>query len=453
MHALAATDAQESARDRGLVRAVGPGALAAGALSSVVGAGIFAVPSQLAANVGSYGPMVLLACGFAIGAVAVCFAEGGSRVPTSGGVYGPIEAAFGPFVGYLTGTLLWVAAVLACGGVAAALADIGANALSRANAALVRPLLIVAVIGSMALINIGGVARGMRLIASLTALKLLPLILFVGVGLGAVHALNLSPARLPASGGLGHAMLLALYTFAGMETALCASGEVREPNRTIPRALALAMIATTLLYVAIQVTAQGILGQQLAHSTVPLADAMARIHPLLRVLMLVAAALSMLGWMSVDILGSPRQLFAFARDGLLPRALGRVQARSHVPHVAILWYAAMAAVLALTGSFAELAVLSGLATAPLYIAGCAAAWKLARRGTAIAGPPLAFPFIGAAAVVGILSMAFMMALATRAELLGLASLLVVAGAVYLVQTRRRAGGTVMDRQSIGERRR
>ena len=121
----------ESQRDVGLIRAVGPWALAASVISMIVGAGIFAVPAALAASVGPYAPLAFLACAFAVGAVAICFAEGGSRVPTSGGVYGLVEAAFGPLTGYIAGTLLWVGCVLACGSVTAALADVVASLFPR----------------------------------------------------------------------------------------------------------------------------------------------------------------------------------------------------------------------------------------------------------------------------------------------------------------------------------
>jgi APA family basic amino acid/polyamine antiporter len=104
-----------TSRDDGLVRKVGPWGLAASVVGIVVGAGIFAVPGALAAAVGPYAPFAFLVCGLAIGAVAICFAEGGSRMPTSGGVYGYIEAAFGPLTGYVAGMLLLVGDVLACG--------------------------------------------------------------------------------------------------------------------------------------------------------------------------------------------------------------------------------------------------------------------------------------------------------------------------------------------------
>jgi basic amino acid/polyamine antiporter, APA family len=152
-------------------------------------------------------------------------------------------------------------------------------------------------------------------------------------------------------------------------------------------------------------------------------------------LMLAGTSLSMFGWLGSDILGSPRQLFAFARDGLLPRVLGRLHPRSQAPHIAILCYAALAIVLALTGTFAELVVLSTLAIAALYIAGCAASWVLARRGVALSGTPLNFRFLGTAAVIGIGSMLGLIALGSRQEIIGLATLVGLSVLFYLVQTR------------------
>ncbi|MBS0416853.1 MAG: amino acid permease [Proteobacteria bacterium] len=422
-------------RDVGLVRVVGTWALAANIVSMVIGAGIFAVPAALAASVGPAAPLAFLACGLGVGAVAVCFAEGGSRVPTSGGVYASIEAAFGPLAGYVTGTLIWVGCLLACAGVTAALADVVASVLPASIAAIARATTIVSTIGSIALVNIGGVQRGAQLVGATTVLKLVPLAVFILAGTGAVHLANFSQPIPYDTQGLGRALILALFAFVGMESSLCASGEVREPNRTIPRSLAIAMLTTIFVYVAVQVVAQGILGSSLAESKAPLADAMAQIHPTLRVLMIVGAAVSMFGWLGSDILGSPRQLFAFARDGLLPRALGRVHPRTHAPHVAILCYSGLAMVLALTGTFAELAVISALALAAVYAGGCAAAWVLARRGVALSGPPLNFRFLGTATVIGIGSMVLLIVMGSRQEIMGLAALMAVSMLAYFVQTR------------------
>jgi basic amino acid/polyamine antiporter, APA family len=426
---------QTNSRDSGLVRVIGPWALAASAVSMIVGAGIFAVPSALAASVGPYGPLALLGCGIAVGAVAICFAEGGSRIPTSGGVYGFVAAAFGPLAGYVCGTLFTVGCVLACGGVAAALADVIASLVPPGLAALTHAAVIFGVIAGIALVNVSGVERAARLVAATTILKLVPLLIFIVIGAAFVHPANFTQGPHPQAQEFGRALILGVFAFIGMETPLCASGEVYRPSQTIPRALALTMVFTTALYVLIQAVAQGILGPSLASSKAPLADAMAHVHPLLRALMLAGGAISMFGYIGSDLLGSPRQLFAFARDGLLPSFLGRLHPRSHAPYTAILLYAAIAMLLAFTGTFAELAALSALAIAPIYIGGCLAAWVLARRGVALAGAPLNFRFLGVAASLGTASMLALVALGSRQEILGVAGLIALSILIYIVQSR------------------
>ncbi len=112
-----------------------------------------------------------------------------------------------------------------------------------------------------------------------------------------------------------------------------------------------------------------------------------------------------------------------------------MHARSHSPYVAIICYAILAVVFALTGTFAELAVLSALASAAFYIGGCAAVWKLARRGIAQATAPLNFRWLGTAVIVGIGSMWVLIAMASRDEIVGLFVLVSASAAVYLLQAR------------------
>jgi amino acid transporter len=421
-------------RDQGLLRVLGPWSLACGIFSMVVGAGIFAAPAALARALGAWAPLAILGCALAVGAVGICCAEGCSRIPTSGGIYGSIEAAFGPLAGFICGMLLLVGDLLACGGVAAALAGILAALGPQPWAPVLRVAVIVAILGTLALINFRGVRRGGQFVALSTALKLLPLLVFVIAGLGALHGANLRlvPNTTP---DIGRAVLLSLFTFMGMEGALLVSGEVREPNRTIPRGLLLALGAVTVLYVLIQIVAQGILGGALAHSASPLADAMATISPALRLLLLAGAALSMLGWLATDILASPRILFAIARDGRLPALLGRLNPTTHTPNAAILLYTCAGALLAISGTFAELAVLSALTSTVLYVYICLAARRLQQRGTALAGAPLNFRWLRTAAVIGVGSMIALIALASPVEILGLALLVGLSTVLYLVQAR------------------
>jgi amino acid transporter len=232
-------------------------------------------------------------------------------------------------------------------------------------------------------------------------------------------------------------MMLAIFAFAGMETALGVSGEVRAPSRSVPLGLIGAMAAVTVIYVAIQIVAQGALGEALPRSAAPLSDALAGASPGLAGFLLAGAAVSMSGYLAGNVFSAPRILFAAARDGFLPQFLAGLHPRTHAPTAAILVDVAIAAALALTGTFVELAVLSALVTAGIYILGCAAAVVLQRRHIATAGEPLNFRATGVAAFIGIAAMIWVAAQATFREGVSVAIALAAIGALYLAVRARR----------------
>ncbi len=426
--------ASESARDRGLVRSVGTWGMAFAIVNGVVGAGIFSLPAAMAAAAGDRAPLAYLACALAMAAVVICFAEASSRVPTSGGSYGYVEAAFGPLAGFVAGVLLWLSSLLACGGIAAAFAD-GVGALLPAFASpVLRAVSIILVIGGLAWVNIRGASPAARFITVTTLVKLVPLLLFVIIGAVALPSLPADSGALPPAEGFGRAVILALFAFCGMETPLGASGEVAEPQRTIPRALFLSMGFVVILYIAIQLVADGLLGSRLPRSATPLADGIAVVSPALGLLLLIGATFSRLGWIASDLFGAPRVLFAFARDRLLPRSLAAVHARTRTPHVAIMVHAVLAAGFAITGTFEKLAILSTLATAGLYFLSCAASWSLARAGVALFGRPLGLRGLPVAAVAGMASMVLLVLLAQWSEIAGLVIVIVGSGIFYRLYT-------------------
>ncbi|HWE44939.1 MAG TPA: APC family permease [Caulobacteraceae bacterium] len=432
--------AHEAHRDAGLTRGIGLFAFTFAIINAVVGGGIFSLPAAMAHAVGSQALIAYVVCAVATGAVVLCCAEAGSRVPTSGGMYGYAEAAFGPLAGFVGGVLYWIGAVLAAGGIAAAVGDSFSPYIPALPKDVARDVVIVVVLLGVAVINSVGVKAASRIIGLATALKLIPLLLFVGVGLFYLDPVKLHATGAVEAGGVGPAFLLAMFAFQGMETPLGASGEVANPARNLPRALFISMIAITALYIGIQVVSQGLLGGGLAASTTPLADAFARIDPRLGLLMLAAAAISRTVWLGSDSLGAPRILFAFARDGFLPSVLGMVSPRGKAPVVAIFTHAAIAITLAITGTFEQLAILSSLATVALYILAAAAAWKLARDKVALAGEPLNLKGLTIWVVISIVAMAAMIAMGKPEEIGALVGTLVVLVAIYYLMklVRRRA---------------
>jgi len=422
--------------ERGLVRALSPWGLAAAVANMIIGGGIFLLPAKMAAAVGPAAPFYYIACAIAVGAVGLCFAEAGSRVAVSGGVSACVETAFGRYVGYITAVMLWLGAGLAAAGIGAGVADAVARVIPIFALPLWRGGFIVVLYATLAAINIGGVRAGGGLVLATMILKLVPLLVLVVIGGLHVDPVQLS-AGAPGKAGVGRAMLLGVFAFMGMETALGVSGEVRRPERNVPLGLIGALVAVTVLYILIQLTAEGLLGPALATSKTPLADAMGKVSPTLAGLLLVGGAVSMLGYLTSDILSAPRILFGMGRDGFLPAILAKVHPTTRTPYVAIIVHVVLVCILALTGAFERLAVLSTLVVVEVYIAGCAAAVVLQRRGVAEEGKPLNFVFTPIAAIIGIVSMIWLAFQGALEEVEAVAAALVIFSLIYVIALRRR----------------
>ncbi len=423
---------ETSGRDAGLVRSVGLLAFLTTIINCVIGAGIYRLPAEMAHLSGAYSPFAYLACAIAMGAVALCYGEAGSRVPTSGGPYGFIDAAMGGSIGFVSGVMVWLAGALAAGGISVAFAEtMGVLVPSLANP-LWRNILVVLVTIVFTAVNLASVATAARIISWATLVKLMPLIVFLAVGAFAVHGENYVLPETFDAGAFGRASVLGLFAFTGMETALGASGEVRDPARTVPRALMWAMGIVAVAYVAIQVVAQGLLGNALGASPAPIADGLATVSPALRNLVLAGMLVSMLGWLTGNALGSPRVLFAFARDGLLPQVMGKVHPKTRVPHVAIIVNSVITMSLALSGTFQKLVVLSTLAAAIVYFMGCIACLILRKRDVKSVGEPLKLRITPVIAVVGMLGMAAIVSQATQDEIIASIGTIVVCLGYYFI---------------------
>jgi len=172
-----------STADRGLVRAIGVRGLTANIVNTTVGAGIFVLPALVARDLGTAAPLAYLACGLAMTLVVASFAMAGSRVSLTGGIYAYVEVAFGPFVGFLAGFLVWLACLLAAASVASALAGSVALVVPALSAPVLRVLGLGAVFATLAWVNVRGVAAGTRLVEAVTCAKLLPLLLLTAAGL------------------------------------------------------------------------------------------------------------------------------------------------------------------------------------------------------------------------------------------------------------------------------
>jgi len=377
-HATPSLDA-----DRGLTRAIGIWGLAAAIFNTTVGGGIFRLPGSVTELIGPSAPLVYLICAVAMGLIVLCFAEAGSRVSMTGGPYAYVELVFGPYIGFMSGVLLWLLGATAMASVSSAYAGFIGTLVPFFAQPVPRAILLATTYAVLAGVNIRGVKEGTRLISVVTIAKLLPLLLLVAVGAVAVSPQHLAVQALPAASSFARTAIVLIFAFTGVESALVPSGEMKDPSRTVPRALAIAMIGVTVLYLSVQLVAQGVLGADAlaAAKAAPLAAVAERLMGSPgRLLLLIGAAISTFGYMSGMTLAMPRALFAFGRDGFLPKPMAAVHPSFHTPWLAIIVNSVIVCALAIVNTFEALAVIANLSALLLYAICAVAAWELRRRG-------------------------------------------------------------------------
>src|SRR5947207_8839547 len=428
---------QQAARvDHQLVRGIGIPALTANIVSSTIGAGIFVIPAAVARGLGPAAPLAFIVCAVAMVLFVTCFAIAGSRVSITGGLYAYVEVAFGRYVGFLAGMLYFLTALGAVAGVVNVLANSVALVVPFLGTPVMRIVVMAIVYGALVSINIRGVREGAGAVTVITFAKLLPLLLFIGVGIFFIHAPNLALSGWPSSKSLGDAVILLIFAFVGIEVALIPGGEIKNPARTVPRSAYLALVVTTIIYLMIQLVAQGTLGADLGnHPQAPIAESAAEfLGNLGHIVLLAGASISAFGFVTSDILSSPRMIFAFGRDGALPQFFTHVHPRYRSPDVAIVTYAALAFALSISGTFEKLAVLSNVAVLLMYLLCCAACWVLVQRSVRSDGKPFNFPGMKIVPALAIVAIIWILAHATAREFLVTGIVLALASILYFVRT-------------------
>jgi APA family basic amino acid/polyamine antiporter len=415
-----------------LLRALGVRGLATTIFNYTVGSGIFALPGLAVARLGAAAPLAYLVCMLVMALVLLCLAEAGSRVSVTGGLYAYVDTGLGPLVGFIAGAVLFFTGLFGGAAVAVLFARTVSALLGLSSHAWYVAL-IVSVVAAFTVVNVRGVRNSARTMEIITVAKIVPLLAFVLVGAAFVQRSNLAWERLPSlSDTLGTAGLV-IFAFTGIESALAPSGEVRAPWRTVPRAAFLALAAATALYLAIQWVALGIEGRRLGtEGLTPLAQAAAAFAGAPgRTVMIAAAAVSMIGYLSANILSTPRAIFAFARDGFLPAALCSVHERYRTPHIAIITHGCLVAALALTGTYERLAIFSNITAFVLYMLCAVAVMALRARDIHGEGAPFRIwggPLVPVAAVLA--NAWLLYATAARSDLLGLGIILLLALLLY-----------------------
>jgi amino acid transporter len=420
-----------------LRRALGKWDLTAIGINQVIGSAIFILPSQVAAQLGGWSPLAFLLAGFASLLVALCFAEVGSRFDGTGGPYLYTRAAFGRFLGFEVGWMQWSTRVMAqasvVNGIALALGFFWPMVTTGAG----RVSLIAAVTLGLGWINLRGIRQSAFVIDLLTIAKLVPLALFIVVGVWFIDW-NRFPSPAPVSQTqLATGALLLIFAFGGYDVIGVPAGVAAEPRRHVPFAFVATIIAVTLVMTLAQIVAMGTL-PNLPGSTTPLADASLLFMGAVGASLISAGSVASMAGNNVgQVLAGSRMLFALAEHGELPRFFGKIHPRYRTPSNAIIVTTLVTLGLALSGSFALLAVASAVARLITYMGTCAATLRLrhARVGSLV--KPAAFVLPGGA-TVPVLAMAItllILAGATGEQWLGGAIGLATGAALFIANDR------------------
>ena len=363
-----------------LRRAVGRWQLFGLSINDVIGSGIYLLPAAAALLLGPASLWAVLLAGAAVALLVLCYAQAASYFDQPGGGYLYAREAFGPLVGFEVGWMLLITRVASAAALSNGLAEAVTHFWPHAASGSARVAIVVGSLAFLVAVNILGVRAAARTGVFLAIAKVLPLLMFIGIG--AMYAdMSLAaplagPIPLP---DLGKAALLLLFAYAGFENLPAAAGEYRDPQRDVPFALLAMIVTVTALYFAVQWVALGTL-PGLAQSQTPLADASANFGGAwLAMALTVGAAVSILGTNSNTIMLGPRYLHALAMDGYGPRALARIHPRFRTPALAILTLGVLSLLLALSGSFVQLALLSVVARLCTYIGTSVSVLVLRRR--------------------------------------------------------------------------
>jgi len=371
----------------GLVRAIGRWSLAALAVNSIIGSGIFGLPATVAGLLGKSSVTAVLLAAAAMAVIMACFAEVASQFSEAGGPYLYARTAFGRLTGLLVGWMLYLSQTAAPAANANLFVIYLGEFWPAARAPWPRFAVLTALVGVLAVINTRGARQGTAVSNIFTVAKILPL-LMVGLAGAAVTLVHPAPwgatVALPASAWM-KAVVLLIFAYGGFESAMAPMSEAKNPGRDAAFALFVALLTCTSLYALVQWVVVGVLGPG-ATTERPLAE-VARITMGNRGAALVAigALVSTYGYLSAKILGMPRVTFALAKGGDLPAVFAVVSRKFHTPWFSILFFATVVWGLAIAGSFAWNVTLSVVARLFYYAVVCASLIALRRKRLPAAG--------------------------------------------------------------------
>ncbi|REJ78085.1 MAG: amino acid permease [Acidobacteria bacterium] len=417
-------------REEKLVRGIGRWDLIAIAVNTVVGAGIFGLPSEVARLIGSYSIIAFFACSIVIALFTLCFAEVSSRFRTTGGSYLYARRAFGSFVGFEAGWLFWITRLTAFGANGNVLVSYLGYFYEPVTEGVLRVLILALIVIAFGWINIVGVKQSVLATNILTIGKLTPLLFFVVAGIFFIEPGAFTFGEMPEISAFGTAVLVLLYAFVGFESAVIPAGELKDPERNAPFGLLTAIGIIVALYILIQVVAMGTL-PELAGSRRPLADSAEMFLGSFGAgLIAIGAIISILGNLNVGLLSASRLLFAISEQKDLPYFISRTHEKFRTPHIAVAATSTIVFIFGAMSTFVSALTISTVTRLCVYALTFAALPIFRRRRELTDAQGYSVPGGDILAVVSIALIACLFFFVNLADLVQLAAVSVLGAVLY-----------------------
>ncbi len=338
-------------------------------LNGIIGTGIFFLPGQAQALMGPASVLGYLVAAALCLLLVFCFAEMGSKYEGTGGPMLYSRAAFGDTTGFFVGWITWLVRVISWAALAAVFADRVEDLVSFASE--YRTVVLVGLFLVLATMNIAGVMLSGRFLALLTVVKLLPLLIFLVVGLFYIELSNFVPFAPVGFSRFEDTVVLILFAYVGFEAIVIPAGEMRDPKRNVPRALIASMTVVVMVYIGVWAVCTGTLST-LTSSENPVMEAAALFMGGGTWIITVGIFLSVLGINAGAAMVAPRSLYALSKKGYIPRFFGWVHPGTRTPLTAIVVTSSLSCCLALSNTFEHLVIISVVARFAQYIPTCIA---------------------------------------------------------------------------------
>lgn len=349
-------------------------------INGIIGSGIFLLPGKVYTQAGSKSILIYILATLLVLSIILCFAEAGGMFNRNGGAYLYAKEAFGEFVGFEVGIMSWVIRMISWATLAVGFATaLGVFWPAAANE--YKGIVSSALVIGLAVNSLFGVKK-IEIINNISTVgKLVPLILFIVVGLFFIKPENIFTQEASAltTSATGAAVILVFYAFTGFESFVIATGEMENPKKNLPIALIVTLAVCAIMYILIQVVCVGVLGTTLAENSTPIADASdVFLGGYGKVFIGIATLISIFGINVGSSMITPRCASSLAEDGLLPAFMGKTN-KYGSPYIATILSVCICIPLVLSGSFEQLAVMSVVARFAQYIPTCLSILALRKR--------------------------------------------------------------------------